>query len=66
MTWRGCICWPFVGLFGGPFREVSDGLALAGANDIVLIRPGTYTDTTRFDKPMTLRATRGNAVLHVP
>ena len=57
---------PFVGLFGGPFREISDGLALAGANDIVLIRPGTYTDTTRFDKAMTLRATCGNAVLRTP
>lgn len=57
---------PLVGLFGGPFPSVQAGVAVASANDIVIIRPGTYTDTTRFDKALTLRATRGNAVLRTP
>jgi hypothetical protein len=48
---------------GGPFPTVQQGVAVARANDIVLIRPGIYTGTTRFDKAMTLRATRGNATL---
>jgi len=55
-----------VSLIGGPFPTVWQGVAVAQANDIVLIRPGTYTDTTRFDKAMTLRATRGNAELRTP
>jgi hypothetical protein len=41
-------------------------MSAAGANDIVILRPGTYTDTTRFDKALTLRATRGNAILRTP
>ena len=57
---------PVIGLISGPFKEVSDGVALAGANDIVLIRPGTYTDIVRIDKALTLRATRGNATLRAP
>ncbi len=57
---------PLVGPVGGPFKAVADGVTQAGANDIVLIRPGTYTDSTRFAKALTLRATRGNAVLRAP
>jgi hypothetical protein len=48
---------------GGPFPKVEQGIAVARANDIVLVRPGTYTDTTLLNKALTLRATRGNATL---
>ena len=52
--------------FGGPFPTVQKGISIARANDIVLVRPGTYTDTTLINKPLTLRATRGNATLRSP
>ncbi len=48
---------------GGPFITIAAAVAAAGENDIVLVRPGTYTDTTTFDKAMVFRATRGNALI---
>ena len=50
-------------LLGGPFPAVQQAVAVARANDIVLVRPGTYTDTTLLDTALTLRATRGTATL---
>ena len=46
-----------------PFKEIRDALKEARSTDVVLLRAGTYTDTTRLDQRVTLRATRGNALL---
>ena len=50
-----------------PFRTLSQGVnAAAVAGDIVLIRPGSYNETLTITKALTLRATRGTAVLGIP
>lgn len=54
---------PFPNDTGGPYPTVAQGVFFAGANDIVLIRTGTYQEGLTLDRPMTLRATRGNAIL---
>ena len=48
---------------GAPFEKIKNALEDASAGDILLIRAGTYTDKTTIRKKVTLRATRGNAVL---
>ncbi len=51
------------GFGGGPYKNLGSGIDAAETGDIVLIRPGTYTDATRLTKAVTFRATRGNATL---
>jgi hypothetical protein len=51
---------------GGPYMRVADGVSAARAGDIVLIRPGNYNETLTLSKAITLRATRGNAMLGKP
>jgi hypothetical protein len=48
-----------------PYYTIGAGIAAAdpGGNDIVLIRPGLYSETGVFDKPVTLRATRAGLVI---
>jgi hypothetical protein len=41
-----------------PFNTVAEGLGAAGATDIVLIRPGTYSENLRIRDPVTLRVPR--------
>ena len=55
-----------VGGFGGPFPLVAQGISVASAGDIVLIRPGNYNETMTINKSVTLRATRGNAIIGKP
>jgi hypothetical protein len=51
---------------GGPFQTVMTGVNTAGAGDIVLIRPGHYNEPMTISKAVTLRATRGDALLGKP
>lgn len=57
------------GIYAGtstqPYRTVATGIAAATAtgSDIVLIRPGSYNEPQTITKAVTLRATRGTAVL---
>ena len=51
---------------GGPFQTVTTGVNTAGAGDIVLIRPGHYNEPMTINKAITLRATRGDALLGKP
>jgi hypothetical protein len=46
------------------YRTVAKGVAVVNdADDIVLLRAGTYTEPQTITKALTLRATRGNAVI---
>lgn len=47
----------------GPYKKVADGVAKASGDDIVLIRPGSYNETMTIRKSVTLRATRGDAII---
>ena len=49
-----------------PYPTVGTGVANAIAGDIVLIRPGNYNQPQTINKAVTLRATRGNAVIGIP
>jgi hypothetical protein len=51
---------------GGPFLTVTQGITRASSGDIVLIRPGNYNERTTITKAITLRATRGNALIGKP
>ena len=51
---------------GGPFSRVIDGISAAQSGDVVLIRPGHYNEPMTVQKAVTLRATRGDAVLGKP
>ena len=50
----------------GPFQTVTTGVNRANAGDIVLIRPGHYNEPMTITKAVTLRATRGDALLGKP
>lgn len=50
----------------GPFQTVTTGVNRANAGDIVLIRPGHYNEPMTISKAVTLRATRGDALLGKP
>jgi hypothetical protein len=54
------------GPFGGPYPKVADGITSASPGDIVLIRPGHYNEPMIINKAVTLRATRGDALLGKP
>jgi hypothetical protein len=54
------------GNFGGPFPTVAVGVSVARAGDIVLVRPGHYNEPMTINKSITLRATRGDALLGIP
>lgn len=50
-----------------PWKTVANGVAVASAgNDIVLLRPGHYNEPQTISKAVTLRATRGDAVIGLP
>jgi hypothetical protein len=49
-----------------PYQNVSQGVTAANGGDIVLIRPGHYNQPQTITKRVTLRATRGTAVIGVP
>jgi hypothetical protein len=53
-------------IFGGPYHSVGDGINAANPGDIVMVRPGNYNEPMTISKPLTLRATRGNATIGVP
>jgi hypothetical protein len=52
----------------GPYHTVAAGVSAAAANgtDILLIRAGHYDEPMMITKALTLRATRGTAVLGLP
>lgn len=50
----------------GPFQTVTVGVSTASAGDIVLIRPGHYNESMTISKAVTLRATRGDALVGTP
>jgi hypothetical protein len=52
--------------FSGPFGLVRDGLNSASSGDIVLIRAGNYNERQTFNRPATLRASRGAVVIGRP
>jgi len=52
--------------FGGPFATVTAGVNAANNGDIVLIRAGSYDEVRSYNKPVTLRATRGEARIGPP
>jgi len=52
-----------VGSSGSRFRTLVKGVTVANAGDIVLLRAGSYNETTTITKAVTLRATRGTAVI---
>jgi hypothetical protein len=49
-----------------PYSAVSSGVTAANPGDIVLIRPGHYNQPQTITKRLTLRATRGDAVIGIP
>jgi len=51
---------------GGPFLTVTQGINRATSGDIVLIRQGHYNEPTTIRKAITLRATRGDALVGKP
>jgi hypothetical protein len=54
------------GIIGGPYPSVGQGITAATGGDIVLIRRGHYNEPMTITKPITLRATRGDAFLGSP
>jgi hypothetical protein len=52
----------------GPYPTVAGGINASTANgaDIVMVRPGNYNEPMTITKPLTMRATRGNAVIGKP
>jgi hypothetical protein len=48
---------------GGPFRRVQAGIDAASAEDIVLVRAGNYYEQPTVSDAVTLRATRGSAII---
>jgi len=55
-------------VIGGPYHSVTAGVNAANASgaDIVLIRGGNYNEPQTLTKPVTFRATRGNAIVGKP
>ena len=49
-----------------PFETVGQGVTAAASGDIVLVRPGNYDEPMTITKRVTLRATRGTAVIGLP
>ena len=54
---------------GGPFKFLKNGIDAASGGDVILIRPGNYTENRVIRQPITLRAVRrdglvaGNAII---
>ena len=44
--------------FGGPYHALKDGIDAAFGGDVLLLRPGSYTEDREIRGPMTLRAVR--------
>ena len=49
-----------------PFETFNQGVNAAASGDIVLTRPGNYNETITITKAVTLRATRGTAIIGIP
>ena len=47
----------------GPYKQLKNGIDNASPGEIVLMRPGSYTEDRVLRKAITLRATRGNATI---
>lgn len=43
---------------GGPYRLLVDAINAANGGDVILMRPGSYTEARVLRSPMTLRAVR--------
>jgi hypothetical protein len=54
------------GSSGNRYRTVTKGVAVAGSSDIVLLRAGHYNEPQTISKALTLRATRGTAIVGIP
>jgi hypothetical protein len=54
------------GSSGNRYRTLAKGVTIANSGDIVLLRTGNYNETATITKAVTLRATRGTAVIGVP
>jgi hypothetical protein len=54
------------GTSGFPFETFNQGVNAAGSGDIVLVRPGNYDEAITITKAVTLRATRGTAIIGIP
>ena len=54
------------GRFGGPFPTLAQGVSVASAGDIVLIRPGHYNERMTLTKAVTFRPTRGDGQIGKP
>ena len=48
------------------YRTLAKGVSVANSGDIVLLRAGSYSETSTITKALTLRATRGTAVIGLP
>lgn len=55
-----------LGILSGPYHTVGAGVNGANVGDIVLIRPGQYSEPGTYTKSITFRATRGSATIGVP
>ncbi len=53
-------------ILGGPYPKVANGISSASPGDIVLIRPGHYNEPMTINQAVTLRATRGDALIGKP
>jgi hypothetical protein len=51
------------GSSGNRYRTVVKGVTIANSGDIVLLRAGNYNETMTVTKAVTLRATRGDAIV---
>ena len=54
------------GSSGNRYRTVARGVTVANSGDIVLLRTGNYDEPMTINKAVTLRATRGTAVVGIP
>lgn len=55
-----------IGGFAGPLPTFAQGVTAATSGDIVLVRPGNYNEPMTITKAITMRATRGNAIIGKP
>jgi len=46
-----------------PYRSVQEGVSIANNGDIILVRTGIYNERLTINKPVTLRASRGDVVI---
>lgn len=54
---------PETGLSSHPFDSIQEAVDKAGGGDVLIIRTGTYDEPPPITKAVTLRASRGNAII---